>query len=148
MRLNANRLCSGGWCFGSHAITELAEIFSDERSSDRAISAAFLAAPSGLTAPQLVTILMRLASQSGSTTRIRSSSSGSKPLSGFFMRACQINVPRVNLKQFAREVTRVVALFELPAIFARCPACILAKGHAERARLRVAKRKPDVRDRD
>ena len=42
----------------------------------------------------------------------------------------------------------LVALFELPAIFARCPACILAKGHAERARLRVAQRQPDVRDRD
>ncbi len=52
------------------------------------------------------------------------------------------------LEQLAREVTRVVALFELLAIFARCPACILAKGHAERARLRVAKRKRDVRDRD
>jgi hypothetical protein len=52
------------------------------------------------------------------------------------------------LKQLTRKVTNVVALFEHLAIFARCPACILAKGHAERARLRVAKRKPDVRDRD
>jgi hypothetical protein len=48
----------------------------------------------------------------------------------------------------ARDVTLVVTLFELPAIFARRPACNLAKGHAERARLRVPNRKPDLRNRD
>ena len=58
------------------------------------------------------------------------------------------HLAQLRLEQLTRKVTNVVALFEHLAIFARCPACILAKGHAERARLRVAKRKRDVRDRD
>ena len=54
-----------------------AAIFSFESPSERAISAVFLAAASGLAAPILVTILMPFAAQSGSTARMRSSSSGS-----------------------------------------------------------------------
>ena len=53
----------------------------------------------------------------------------------------------VAIKQFCPEMT-VPALFELSSIFAWRPTCSLAKGHAERARLRVAKRKPDVSDRN
>ena len=54
-----------------------AAIFSDDSPSDLAISAVLRAAASGLAAPILVTILMPLAAQTGSTARIRSSSSGS-----------------------------------------------------------------------
>ena len=55
----------------------MAAIFSRDSPSERAISAVFFAAASGLAAPMLVTILMPLAAQSGSTARMRSSSSGS-----------------------------------------------------------------------
>jgi len=55
----------------------MAAIFSAGSPSDRTISAVFFAAASGLAAPKLVMILMPLWAQSGSTARIRSSSSGS-----------------------------------------------------------------------
>src|ERR1700730_10883188 len=66
----------------------IAAIFSDDNPSDFAISAVLRAAATGLAAPILVTIFIPLAAQAGNTARIRSSSSGSYPLSGFFMRAC------------------------------------------------------------
>ena len=55
----------------------MAAIFSEDSPSDFAISAVLRAAASGLAAPILVTILMPLAAQAGSTARIRSSSNGS-----------------------------------------------------------------------
>src|SRR6202790_2839922 len=66
----------------------IAAIFSDDNPSDFAISAVLRAAATGLAAPILVTIFIPLAAQAGNTARIRSSSSGSYPPSGFFMRAC------------------------------------------------------------
>jgi hypothetical protein len=52
------------------------------------------------------------------------------------------------LGKIPQDATLVATLFELPAIFAWRPACNLAKGDAERARLRVPNRKADVRNRD